>query len=55
MKLVKKIKPRSFLLGFLVKRMKLSKEVSLPLGKKFLKRYKKLNGQAFNLSKKKEG
>ena len=51
MKKNKKTKPKISILGFLKLRQKLMKEVETPLSQKFLKRYKKLNKKAYELSK----
>ena len=47
----KKTKPKISILGFLKLRQKLTLEARLPLFKQFLKRYKKLNNDSFELSK----
>lgn len=41
----------SKLLKFLFLRMKLNKEVTIPISKKFMKRYRKVNKKAIRLSK----
>jgi hypothetical protein len=51
MKKIKKTKPKISILGFLKLRQKLNEQSTLPLSKQFLKRYKKLNKQAYQLSK----
>ena len=46
----KKTSPKRKILGFLILRQKLNKEAEMPLSKKFLARYKKLNNKAYELS-----
>ena len=47
----KKIRPKKLILGFLILRQKLNKEAEMPLSKKFLARYKKLNNKAYELER----
>jgi len=47
----KKTTSRKNFLDFLIDRIKLHKNIEFPLSKVFLKRYKKLNKQSFDLSK----